>query len=198
MSDHGQQQPLITSRRNPLVKQLRQLHTTWGRREAGEVLLEGTHLLEEALRHGLALQRLVFTQRWAENHPALLAQVPPWFHQLVSGVATALLLQLPWPQRPRFPLALDHIQDPGNLATLLLTALAAEVDGVMLAQSVDRASREQTTTPYRRCLQRQGMSTLEAMASATQQEPPTPIPMESGTAVVAMASNGVCNWGRTG
>ena len=36
---------------------------------------------------------------------------------------------------------------PGNLATLLRTALAAEVDGVMLAQSVDRASREQTRTP---------------------------------------------------
>ena len=29
----------------------------------GGVLLEGTHLLEEALHHGLALQRLVFTQR---------------------------------------------------------------------------------------------------------------------------------------
>ena len=39
------------------------------------------------------------------------------------------------------------------------------------------------------------MSTLEVMASATQQEPPTPISMESGTAVVAMASGGVCNWG---
>ncbi len=77
LPDHGQQQPLITSRRNPLVKHLRQLHTTRGRREAEGVLLEGTHLLEEALRHGLALQRLVFTQRWAENHPALLAQVPP-------------------------------------------------------------------------------------------------------------------------
>ena len=43
------------------------------------------------------------------------------------------------------------------------------------------------------------MSTLEAMASAAQQEPPTRILMESGTAAVAMASNGVCNWGgRTG
>ena len=85
LPDHGQQQPLITSRCNPLVKQLRQLHTTWGQREAGGVLLKGTHLLEEALRHGLALQRLVFTRRWAENYPALLAQVPPWFHQLVRA-----------------------------------------------------------------------------------------------------------------
>ncbi len=152
MPDHGQQQPLITSRHNPLVKQLRQLHTTRGRREVGGVLLEGTHLLEEALHHGLALQRLVFTQRWAENHPALLAQFPPCLHQPVSGavltavattvhpdgvVATALLPQPPWPRRPQFLLALNHIQDPGNLGTLLRTALAVEVDGVVLAQSAD-------------------------------------------------------------
>ena len=152
MPDHEQHQPLITSRRNPLVKQLRQLHTARGRREAGVLLLEGTHMLEEALRHGLTLQRVVFTRHWAEHHPTLLAQVPPCLQQPVSEgvlvavattvhpdgvVATALLPQTPWPRQPRFLLALDHIQDPGNLGTLLRTALAAEVAGVVLAQCAD-------------------------------------------------------------
>jgi len=149
LPDNGQQNPLITSRRNPLVKQLRQLHTARGRREAGAVLLEGTHMVEEALRHGLALQRLVFTQGWGENHAALLAQVPPRLQHPVSEgvletvattvhpdgvVATALLPRTPWPRQPRFLLALDRIQDPGNLGALLRTALAAEADGVVLAQ----------------------------------------------------------------
>ena len=152
MADNGQRNPLITSRRNPLVKQLRQLHTARGRREAGMVLLEGTHMVEEALRHGLSLQRLVFTQGWGENHAALLAQVPPRLQQPVSEgvlaavattvhpdgvVATALLPQTPWPRQPRFLLALDHVQDPGNLGTLLRTALAAAVDGVVMAQCAD-------------------------------------------------------------
>ncbi|MXW13175.1 MAG: RNA methyltransferase [Synechococcus sp. SB0665_bin_28] len=152
LADNGQRNPLITSRRNPLVKQLRQLHTARGRREAGMVLLEGTHMVEEALRHGLSLQRLVFTQGWGENHAALLAQVPPRLQQPVSEgvlaavattvhpdgvVATALLPQTPWPRQPRFLLALDHVQDPGNLGTLLRTALAAAVDGVVLAQCAD-------------------------------------------------------------
>ena len=152
MQDNGQQPPLITSRRNPLVKQLRQLHTVRGRREAGLLLLEGTHVLEEALRHGLSLQRLVFTRRWGENHATLLAHVPPCLQQPVSegglaavattvhpdGVAaTALLPQTPWPRQPRFLLALDHVQDPGNLGTLLRTALAAEVAGVVLADCAD-------------------------------------------------------------
>lgn len=152
LPDNSQQHPLITSRRNPLVKQSRQLHTTRGRREAGMLLLEGTHLLQEALRHGLSLQQVVFTQRWGETHANLLAQVPPCLQQPVSegvlaavattvhpdGVAaTALLPQTPWPWQPRFLLALDHVQDPGNLGNLLRTALAAEVDGVVLAQCAD-------------------------------------------------------------
>ncbi|MCY4174325.1 MAG: RNA methyltransferase [Cyanobacteria bacterium MAG CAR3_bin_5] len=152
LPDNGQQNPLITSRRNPLVKQLRQLHTARGRREAGTVLLEGAHMVEEALRHGLALQRLVFTQGWGENHAALLAQVSPRLQHPVSEgvletvattvhpdgvVATALLPRTPWPRQPRFLLALDRIQDPGNLGALLRTALAAEADGVVLAQCAD-------------------------------------------------------------
>ena len=52
-------------------------------------------------------------------------------------VATALLPQVPWPQQPQFLLALDHLQDPGNLGTLLRTALAAQVGGVVLAQCAD-------------------------------------------------------------
>ena len=143
---------LITSLRNPLVKQLRQLHAARGRREAGVLLLEGTHLLEEALRHGLSLQQLIFTERWGENHPALLAKAPLPLQQPVSEgvlaamattvqpdgvVATALLPQVPWPRKARFLLALDHIQDPGNLGTLLRTALATGVDGVVLVQSAD-------------------------------------------------------------
>ena len=152
LPDNGQQHSLITSRRNPLVKQLRQLHTASGRREAGVLLLEGTHLLQEVLRHGLSLQQVVFTQRWGETHANLLVQIPPWLQQPVSEavlmavattvhpdgvVATAITPQARWPRQPRFLLALDHVQDPGNLGTLLRTAVAAEVDGVVLAQSAD-------------------------------------------------------------
>ena len=39
---------LISSRRNPVVRQLRELHEPRGRREQGRLLLEGRHLLEEA------------------------------------------------------------------------------------------------------------------------------------------------------
>jgi TrmH family RNA methyltransferase len=81
---------LISSRRNPLVRQLRLLQTPSGRREAGLVLLEGTHLAQEVLRLGLQPRQLLCTPAWGEAHSGLLAelgcrmanpssvQAPPW------------------------------------------------------------------------------------------------------------------------
>ena len=81
----GAAEPL-TSRRNPLVKQLRLLQESRGRREQGLLLLEGTHLLQEALRLGLQPQDVLATAAWLANHGELVAALPPgcrW--RLVSG-----------------------------------------------------------------------------------------------------------------
>ncbi|MBM5801379.1 MAG: RNA methyltransferase, partial [Cyanobacteria bacterium K_DeepCast_35m_m2_023] len=45
--------------------------------------------------------------------------------------------QAAMPQSPDFGLVLDGIQDPGNLGTLLRTALAAGIDQVWLADGTD-------------------------------------------------------------
>ena len=55
---------LISSRRNPLVARLRQLHGARGRREQGLLLLEGTHLLQEALQLGLVPELVLATPAW--------------------------------------------------------------------------------------------------------------------------------------
>ena len=144
--------PLLSSLRNPLVKTVRRLHSARGRREAGCVLLEGTHLLQEALAQGLALNRLLFTTTWADRHRTLLERVPgtAW-HPVSDAVLTAMATtvhpdgvvalapapRLPWPRQPRFLLALDGLQDPGNVGTLLRTALATAVDGVVLVGGAD-------------------------------------------------------------
>ena len=51
----------ISSRRNPLVRSVRQLHTASGRRQRLEALLEGTHLLEEVIRLGLVPETVLAT-----------------------------------------------------------------------------------------------------------------------------------------
>ncbi|MEB3351087.1 MAG: RNA methyltransferase [Cyanobacteriota bacterium] len=146
----------ITSRRNPLVKQLRELHTPRGRRDQGLLLLEGTHLLQEVRRLQLQPRQLVATPAWLQAHPQLAEAPPHWpAWQPVSGEVLAaaastehpdgvVLTLAPPPPAPPIPaaaapllLVLDAIQDPGNLGTLMRTALAAGAAALWLAEGAD-------------------------------------------------------------
>jgi len=144
---------LIQSRRNPLVRRLRELHQASGRRDQGLLLLEGTHLLQEMVRLGLQPALVLCTPSWQERHHPLLAQLPaPVCLQLASpevleavattrspdGVVATLVPPQPTaPPQPQFVLALDRLQDPGNLGTVLRTALAAGIEAVWLADGAD-------------------------------------------------------------
>ena len=144
---------LITSRRNPLVGRLRSLHDARGRRQSRQLLLEGTHLIEEMLRLGLEPDLLVATPAWIARHPHLLAALPAatalraMAAEVLEAAATTrtpdgVLAVLPTPEpKPAAPacfvLALDRLQDPGNLGTLLRTALAAGVEEVWLGEGAD-------------------------------------------------------------
>ena len=145
---------LISSRRNPLVKRLRSLSSRAGREEEGLLLLEGTHLLQELVRLKLQPAELIATERWYQRHAQLLVGVNQAIpRRLVTDeVLTAALSTVtpdgvaslcPYsalplaPKDVHFLLVLDRIQDPGNLGTLLRTALAADVQNVWLGSGVD-------------------------------------------------------------
>ena len=145
---------LITSRRNPLVRRLKRLGTRQGRVQEGLLILEGTHLLQEALFHGAAPVELIATPAWISRHGDLFGRLPDAVRiQLVSQeVLTASLSTVTpdgvaclWPraalptepQHCDFRLVLDRIQDPGNLGALLRAALAADVQSVWLGSGVD-------------------------------------------------------------
>lgn len=146
----------ISSRRNPLVKALRDLHHPAGRMEQQHLLLEGTHLLQEALRLGTPPDLVLATAPWVARHPDLLGALPPSTvcreasADVIEATATTrhpdgVVCTLPFPlpshlqgsSPPRFGLLLDNIQDPGNLGTLLRTALAAGVDQIWLGEGAD-------------------------------------------------------------
>ena len=145
---------LISSRRNSLVKRLRSLSSRAGREEEGLLLLEGTHLLQELVRIKVQPAELIATERWYQRHAQLLVGVDQSIpRRLVTdevltaalstvtpdGVASLCALNA-LPEAPtdaHFLLVLDRIQDPGNLGTLLRTALAADVQKVWLGSGVD-------------------------------------------------------------
>lgn len=146
---------LISSRRNPLVAQVRALHQGRGRREQGLLLLEGSHLWQECQRLQLPPRLLIATPRWWESQPWLDPALPLQLvtAEVLAAMATTdspdgVLALLPCPgasqeteaqlaPSAQFVLALDRVQDPGNLGTLLRTALAAGVDQLWLGAGAD-------------------------------------------------------------
>lgn len=148
---------MLTSLQNPLVKQLRKLHQAKERREQQLFLLEGTHLLEEALATGLPLMTVCCTEAWQQNHPYLWDQLTHQ-SQRVELVTDAVLQSIATTVNPdgvvatarrsnahispghtiSLGIALETLQDPGNLGTIIRTATAAGADGLWLsANSVD-------------------------------------------------------------
>jgi TrmH family RNA methyltransferase len=141
---------MLTSLQNPLVKEIRKLHQGKVRRQQGQFLFEGTHLIQEALAVGYPLSVVCHTAPWAQRYADLAAALPR-AAQRVEVVSESVLQALATtvhpdgivavaPQRP-FPgptpitgvgLVLDTLQDPGNLGTIIRTAAAANADGLWL------------------------------------------------------------------
>ncbi len=147
-------EPVITSCRNPLVRRLRALSSKEGRDQEGLILLEGTHLLEEALNNNFIPEQIIATKCWLYRHSYLLEL---FHHKLIikkvneEVLAAALTTKTPdgvasifsinfLPKivsKPNFVLALDRLQDPGNMGNLFRTALAADVEMLWLALGAD-------------------------------------------------------------
>lgn len=154
---------VITSVKNPLVKQGRRLHQGKGRRSLQQFLVEGTHLVQEALTVGHPIAILCATPPWQLRYPQLwdqaIASVPrveTVTPEVLAALATTVnpdgvVAIAPYPTTafgadrmppavPSLGIAVETLQDPGNLGSLLRTATAAGCDGLWLTpDSVDPA-----------------------------------------------------------
>ncbi|OLP16424.1 rRNA methyltransferase [Leptolyngbya sp. 'hensonii'] len=147
---------MLTSLQNSLVKQIRKLHQARARHEQQMFLLEGTHLIQEALAAGYPLHTVCSTESWQGRHPEIWAQlcqqtprserVSPAVMKAIAttvepdGILAIAERQPPLRQLPitTLGLALATIQDPGNLGGIIRTAAAAGAEGLWLSHdSVD-------------------------------------------------------------
>ena len=151
----------ITSRKNPLLQQLRRLLQSRSEREAaGEYIADGTKLLAEAVRWiPERLRTVVVTEsvdpgelpphvRLVEVPDDIMAQLSP--NKTPQGALfTCALPPMEAPSIQPGTLILDGIQDPGNLGTILRTAEGAGVmPGIARWCSPPAAA---TPTAIRRC-----------------------------------------------
>ncbi|YAF95759.1 MAG: TrmH family RNA methyltransferase [Nodularia sp. CChRGM 3473] len=146
---------MLTSLQNSLVKQIRKLHSTKERHKQQLCLLEGTHLLQEACAVKYPLETVCCTPAWQIAHPSLWEEVcssceraEVVSEEILAAIATTVQpdgviatarrdhqTQVPF---SGLVLALETIQDPGNLGTMIRTAAAAGASGLWLSgDSVD-------------------------------------------------------------
>lgn len=142
---------MLTSLQNPLVKSIRKLHQAKARRSQAQFLLEGTHLIQEALATHYPLAIACYTPAWEAAHPDLALALNQSVER-VERVSDAVLDGMATTQHPdgvvaiapqvfRSPksaiqgigLVVETLQDPGNLGTMIRTAVAAGADGLWLS-----------------------------------------------------------------
>ena len=144
----------ITSVQNSRVKSWQKLQTKKGRQASKTYLLDGWHLVQEAIQHEGKLHAIMATpEQLAEHQEALPLGVPAFeittdiakkLSDLVTPQGVFAEVSLPTATRePRFIhdgawLFLDAIQYPGNIGTMVRTADAAGFAGVVFGNgSVD-------------------------------------------------------------
>lgn len=124
----------IESKDNGRVKGWMKLHDKKGREEAGLFLVEGEHLISEALAAGAVETILTDTVSPFAFEPQIMVSEPIMrkLSASVSGthlIAVCRFLRIQ-PQQERRVLLLDGVQDPGNIGTLIRTAVSFSFDAV--------------------------------------------------------------------
>ncbi len=137
----------ITSRKNPLLQQVRKLFSSRKEREqSGLFAADGTKLLAEAAAHCAGLDTVILADGVEAPVPegVRCIRVPEDVMQSLSPAESpqgaVFLCRLPEPA-PFVPrpgsILLDGIQDPGNVGTILRTADALDIPVVLLEGCAD-------------------------------------------------------------
>ena len=137
----------ITSRKNPLLQQVKKLLSSRAeRRKTGLFVGDGVKLLEEAVKYWPGLETVILSEGVQAEVPAgvRIVRVPEDVMASISPMEApqGALFLAKLPQAAEFVpqkgmLILDGIQDPGNIGTILRTADAMDVPVVLLEGCAD-------------------------------------------------------------
>lgn len=142
----------ITSRKNPLLQQVRRLLASRKDRvKEGLFVADGTKLLAEAVRWWTGLETVILSDGIQAQVPehVRVVRVPEDVMESISPMQTpqGALFICRLPEKTAFEpkpgmLLLDGIQDPGNIGTILRTADALDIPVVLLEGCADPYSHK--------------------------------------------------------
>lgn len=141
----------ISSVHNQHVKNWKKLLTHKGRVQAGSYILDGWHLLDEAIKSGQQLTDLIATAEELDRHKDIVSRFINVYEVTDQVMKTIVGSQNPQgiaaiskiPNTHQKPagslkgawLLLDRVQDPGNVGTMVRTADAAGFAGVVASSN---------------------------------------------------------------
>ncbi len=142
---------LLTSRENKFLKLVRSLKSKKGRTLSGLYFAEGKRMVEEATIYAKEeIQGVLVSDTFVQKNPDTMQEMETagfFVYQTADklfaeccdtetpqgiGVVLKTGNQEISPEGSRFLLALDGVSEPGNLGTIVRTAEAAGVDGILL------------------------------------------------------------------
>jgi len=142
----------ITSRKNPLLQQVKKLlFSKKAREEAGMFVGDGTKLLQEAVKYYPGLETVILSDGVDAAVPdtVRVIRVPGDVMESISPMQSpqGALFLCRLPEKSAFSpvpgmLLLDGIQDPGNIGTILRTADALDIPVVLLEGCADPYSHK--------------------------------------------------------
>ena len=152
----------ISSEQNQKIKYLKKLYSKRGRQERGKLVLEGYRIIEEALKSSAVFEKIYMSSEFLKSDEGQFfkdiyinkdkkGQVLIIDKKILNKIADtdtpqgviAVVDEIEYEADDLFKkkgilLLLDRIQDPGNMGTIIRTAAAAGLDGIVILKgSVD-------------------------------------------------------------
>ena len=144
---------VICSDKNPLIKRLRKLQQKKYRDSSGQFVIEGINLVEEAIQKGIAIDSLLISDTFSEKERLSNLDLAGIRYEIIqhtlfekltdarNGVGVLAIVNKPryaktevyrFMQNGANCIVLDRLQDPGNIGTIVRTAVAAGYEAVIV------------------------------------------------------------------
>lgn len=150
---------LIQSKENPLIKEIKKLKEKKYRDEKEKFFIEGYRFVEEAIKSGAKIEKLLISQRHLEKYESIFLGVEEISVYTIKDNLFDEICDTETPQgiaavvhkksykditEEGVFVLVDRIQDPGNLGTIIRTAHAAGARGIIYTSGTVDPYNEKT------------------------------------------------------
>lgn len=129
---------MITSINNPKIKDLKKLNNKKYRNKTNLFLVEGKHLVDEAYKNNCLLE-VYSLEEFNYNIKSYLIdkKVMKYISNLDNPLNIIGICQKKQGKIKGNIMILDHINDPGNLGTIIRSCVAFNIETIILDESID-------------------------------------------------------------